>query len=94
MAQRTNRYPPKTLVKLQEVKIFAATYVDGKSYADTRFVAKIGDNYHFLHPEGVDSKLKRLAGWLLNAIKEKLNTTDSKPLDLPQDEVDLDGVMD
>lgn len=89
MAQRTSKYPPKTLVNLQKVEIFAATYVDGQQYSDTRLVAKIGKNLHFLHPEGTDAKLRQPAGWLIKAVMEKLGPSDVEPAALPQDEVDL-----
>lgn len=69
MPTRTSKYPPKTLVSLREVKVYAATFVDGEQEHDTRFVAVIGDNIHYLHPEGVDSKIRQPAGWLKDAIK-------------------------
>ena len=89
MPQRTAKYPPKTLVNLQEVQIFAATYVDGQQFSDTRLVAKIGDRLHFLHPEGTDAKLRQPAGWLIQAIKDKIGPETAKPSSLPQDEVEL-----
>jgi hypothetical protein len=89
MPQRTSKYPPKTLVRLQPVEIFAATFVDGDSYSDTRFVAKVGNNVHFLHPEGVDSKIRQPAGWLREKVLEELksladNITEEE---IPEDEV-------
>jgi len=64
MPARVSNQPPKTLISLQEVRIFAVSFVDGLQYGDTRLVAKIGNRLHFLHPEGVDSKLRQPAGWL------------------------------
>lgn len=92
MGQKTSKYPPKTLVNLQKVELFSATYVDGLQNADTRLVMKIGPNFWFLHPAGVDSKLKRAASWLTDAIKERTGSVE-KPPELPQEEVDLDGVV-
>ena len=88
MQRRTSKYPPKTLVGLQKVELFAATYVDGQQYSDTRLVLKAGNNFHFLHPEGVDSKLRPPAGWLIQAIKEKLGPVSDTPIE-PPEEVDL-----
>ena len=84
MPSRTSKYPPKTLVNLQEVKIFAATFVDGQQIADTRFVAIVGDSIHFLHPEGVDTKIRQPAGWLKEAIKAKI-----MPPPAPEEEDDV-----
>jgi hypothetical protein len=93
MASRTNRFPPKTLVNLQEVKVYAATFVDGLSKADTRLVIKIGNNIHFLHQEGVEAKLKMPAGWLIKAIREKIGPVNAETESLPRDEVDLEGII-
>ena len=88
MPQRTSKYPPKTLVKLQPVQVFAATFVDGQQYSDTRLVAKIGDNIHFLHPEGVDSKVRQPAGWLKDAIMAKASAAAQEgPVEVPEDGV-------
>lgn len=88
MPQRTSKYPPKTLVKLQQVQVFAATFVDGQQFSDTRLVAKIGDNIHFLHPEGVDSKVRQPAGWLKDAIVAKAPAAVQEgPVDVPEDNV-------
>jgi hypothetical protein len=88
MPSRTSKYPPKTLVKLQEVKVFAATFVDGEQIADTRFVAVIGDNIHYLHPEGVDSKIRQPAGWLKEAIRRKAMPPELKDVEVPEDVVE------
>jgi hypothetical protein len=69
---KTNKYPPKTLVNLQEVKVFAATYVDGSQNSDTRFVAVMGDSIHFLHVDGTDSKLRQPSEWLKKQIREQV----------------------
>jgi len=89
MAQRTSKYPPKTLVNLTEVKVYAATFVDGGSVSDTRLVAKIGEHLHFLHPEGVDSKIKQPAGWLKEAISSKISQRNgnSDQASVPEDKV-------
>ena len=89
MPQRTSKYPPRTLVNLTEVKVYAATFVDGQQYSDTRLVAKIGDNIHFLHPEGVDSKIRQPAGWLKEAILAKAPAASAPdtPVEVPEDNV-------
>jgi len=89
MPQRTSKYPPKTLVNLQPVQVFAATFVDGQQYSDTRLVAKIGENIHFLHPEGVDSKIRQPAGWLKDEIqKQAPAATSADPvIEIPEDDV-------
>lgn len=69
---KTNKYPPKTLVSLTEVRVFAATFVDGSQKSDTRLVAMIGDHLHFLHPENVDDKVKQPAAWLQTQIREQV----------------------
>lgn len=66
--QRTAKFPPKTLVKLSPVQVYTATFVDGEQFHDTRFVAVVGDRVYFLHPEGVDSKIKGIANWLRDKI--------------------------
>ena len=90
MTQRTSKYPPKTLVSLTEVRVFAATFVDGQQHSDTRLVAKIGDNVHFLHPEGVDSKIKQPALWLKQEIAKQLAMCNSEcgSVEVPQDNVE------
>ncbi len=89
MPHRTNKYPPKTLVSLIEVKVYAATFVDGQQYSDTRLVAKIGDNIHFLHPEGVDSKIRQPAGWLKEKVLEMapMVSAPDEPVEVPEDNV-------
>jgi hypothetical protein len=86
MPQRTNKYPPKTLVRLQPVQVFAATFVDGDSYSDTRFVVKIGNNVHFLHPEGVDAKIRQPAGWLKEAVLKEAKSV-SQLIDQESEEI-------
>jgi hypothetical protein len=88
MPQRTSKYPPKTLVNLQEVKVFAATFVDGQQYSDTRLVAVIGDNIHFLHPEGVDSKIRQPASWLKDKVREMAPAASAaqEPVEIPEDD--------
>jgi hypothetical protein len=88
MPQRTSKYPPKTLVNLQEVRVFAATFVDGSQYSDTRLVAMIGDNIHFLHPEGVDSKIRQPAKWLKDQVRKQLSPpvpVEPEPVEVPED---------
>lgn len=86
MPQRTTKYPPKTLVSLQPVQVFAATFVDGQQYSDTRLVAKIGEHIHFLHPEGVDSKIRQPASWLKEKIREQAPAVAAQePVEIPQD---------
>lgn len=89
MPQRTSKYPPKTLVSLTKVEVFAATFVDGQQYSDTRLVAKIGDAIHFLHPEGVDNKVKQPASWLKEAIisKAPAASNPNAPVEVPDDNV-------
>lgn len=89
MPQRTNKYPPKTLIALTKVEVFAATFADGQQYTDTRLVAKIGNNIHFLHPEGVDSKVRQPAGWLKDAIMARAPSASSPdaPVEVPEDTV-------
>lgn len=89
MPQRTSKYPPKTLVALQKVEVFAATFVDGQQYSDTRLVAKIGDNIHFLHPEGVDNKVKQPAKWLKEKIIEQAPTVNQpeENIEIPESDV-------
>jgi hypothetical protein len=88
MTQRTSKYPPKTLVNLTKVEVFAATFVDGSQVSDTRLVAKIGNNIHFLHPEGVDNKIKQLASWLRDAVLAKVGSLSSSgPIDIPDNDV-------
>ena len=94
MPTRTTKYPPNTLVNLQKVDVYAATYVDGQQVADTRFVAVVGDNIHFLHPEGVDSKIRQPAGWVKDAIrnrlpKEEVTVPDDAVSDLPMEEAEV-----
>jgi len=90
MRQRMTKYPPKTLVKLQPVQVFAATFVDGQQYGDTRLVALIGDNIHFLHPEGVDSKIKQPAGWLLKQIRDSVERqTPGESVEVPSDDLSV-----
>ena len=88
MSQRTSKHPPKSVVSVRPVSIFAVTYVDGESYADTRFVAKVGDNIHFLHPEGVDNKIKQPASWLKDKLREIIPTV-SEVVEVPENEVEL-----
>lgn len=88
MPTRTTKYPAKTLVNLQKVEVFAATYVDGEQKADTRFVAVIGDNIHFLHPEGVDGKIKQPAGWIKDAIRARMPQDKEDTMSIPDDSVD------
>jgi hypothetical protein len=86
MPQRTTKYPPKTLVNLQPVQVFAATFVDGQQYSDTRLVAMIGENIHFLHPEGVDSKIRQPAAWLKEKIREQApSVAAQETVEIPQD---------
>jgi hypothetical protein len=85
MPQRTTKYPPKTLVNLQRVEVFAATFVDGQQYSDTRLVARIGDHIHFLHPEGVDSKIKQPAKWLKEEIMKQAPTQPPQDVEIPED---------
>jgi hypothetical protein len=87
MPQRTSKYPPKTLVSLTKVEVFAATFVDGQQYSDTRLVAKIGDNIHFLHPEGVDSKIRQPAAWLKEQVRQQAPSaaTPDQQVDVPED---------
>lgn len=89
MSQRTSKYPPKTLVNLTKVEVFAATFVDGQQFSDTRLVAKIGDELHFLHPEGVDSKVRQPAGWLKDQIRERAPSASAsdKDVTIPEDNV-------
>lgn len=90
MPQKTSKYPPKTLVNLVKVDVYAASFVDGQQYSDTRLVAKIGDNIHFLHPEGVDSKIRQPAGWLKAAIAKQAGAQEDKPeVVVPQDHVEI-----
>lgn len=89
MPQRTSKYPPNTLVNLQPVQVFAATFVDGQQFSDTRLVMKVGENLHFLHPEGIDSKLRQPAGWLSKAIKERTGEAAERAPELPSDDVEL-----
>jgi hypothetical protein len=86
MPQRTSKYPPKTLVKLQPVQVFAATFVDGGQVSDTRFVAVVGENIHFLHPEGVDDKIRQPQRWLKEAIAKRMEEAISGE-DIEQEEV-------
>jgi hypothetical protein len=71
------------------VEVFAATFVDGQQYSDTRLVAKIGDNIHFLHPEGVDSKVRQPASWLKDQIREKTENAGptEETVEIPEDDV-------
>lgn len=89
MPQRTSKYPPKTLVSLTKVEIFAASFVDGQQYTDTRLVAKIGSHIHFLHPEGVDSKIKQPASWLKEAVLERIPAASvpDAQVEVPEDNV-------
>lgn len=81
---RTNKFPPKTLVNLQKVEVFAATFVDGAQKSDTRFVAVMGDNIHFLHVDGVDTKLRQPAGWLKDQIRDQAPGASSDgPVEIP-----------
>ena len=89
MPQRTSKYPPKTLVNLQPVQVFAATFVDGNQYPDTRLVAMIGGNIHFLHPEGVDSKIRQPATWLKDKIRAAASPTASSTQDVEVPESDV-----
>lgn len=89
MPQRTTKYPPKTLVNLQPVQVFAATFVDGNQYSDTRLVAMIGDNIHFLHPEGVDNKIKQPASWLKEKIREMSSSREklTQEIEIPESDI-------
>lgn len=90
MPQRTTKYPPKTLVNLQQVEVFAATFVDGQQYSDTRLVALIGDNIHFLHPEGVDSKIRQPSSWLKDQIREMAQRKCSnEEVEIPKDDLSV-----
>ena len=89
MPQRTSKYPPKTLVNLQEVQVFAATFVDGQQFSDTRLVMKVGEGLHFLHPEGTDGKLRQPSGWLSKAIKERVGLSAPVQPELPKEDVEL-----
>lgn len=91
MATRTAKFPPKTLVSLRPVQVFAATYVDGQQLSDTRMVAVLDDQVYFLHPSAKDdASLKPPAGWLKQKILEEAGT-DKKvnPEDLPKDNVEI-----
>lgn len=89
MPTKTHKFPPKTLLSLQPAQIYAASYVDGNQEADTRLVVKIGPNFHFLHQEGVDSKLRQPAGWLQKAIAEKFSASSEPVTSLPEESVEL-----
>ena len=91
MPRRTNKYPPKTLVSLTKVDVYAATFVDGQQFSDTRLVAKIGDNIHFLHPEGVDAKIRQPAGWLKEKVLEMALAVDApdESIEVPRDDVSM-----
>lgn len=89
--QRTNKHPPNTLVNLTQVQVYAATFVDGEGYADTRFVAVMSDGrIHMLHPEGMDDKIKQTAGWLKDQIRQQAPSPDqSGPAEVPESRVDV-----
>lgn len=89
MPTKTHKFPPKTLLSIQPAEIYAASYVDGNQEADTRLVVKIGPNFHFLHQEGVDSKLRQPASWLQKAIAEKLSSFGEDVANLPEESVEL-----
>jgi hypothetical protein len=74
----------KTLIALKNVKLYAATYVDGASKAETRLIIEINGRYNFLHPTGTDSKLKAVAGWLVEQIKAEASaqTEDQEEVDI------------
>ena len=87
MLKKTSKYPPKTLVKLQPVHIYAATFVDGEQSSDTRLIAKMGDNVHFLHPEGVDNKVRQPAKWLREQVIIQSGSIESNtPVEVPADD--------
>lgn len=82
---KTSQYPPKSLVKLTETKVYAVTFVDGNHNIDTRLVAVIGGNVHFLHQEGVDATLRQPAQWLKDKILAETGTVITKAV--PTDDV-------
>ncbi|MCK4306522.1 MAG: hypothetical protein KAY24_19930 [Candidatus Eisenbacteria sp.] len=92
MSQRTTKFPPRTLVNLEPVKVFAATYVDGEQVHDTRLVVVHGGHVHFLHPlPKDDASLRPPAGWLRDAILSKVDgpPTQIDSEDLPKDNVEI-----
>jgi hypothetical protein len=93
MSQRTTKFPPRTLVNLEPVKVFTATYVDGEQVHDTRLVVVHGGHVHFLHPlPKDDASLRPPAGWLKDAILTKADVglvEDIDPKDLPKDNVEI-----
>lgn len=85
---RTNKYPPNSVVRVSPAELFAVTYVDGNSRPDTRLVVKIGDNIHFLHVEGVDSRLKQPGKFIKDGIMAALPDMESRETgDIPADPV-------
>lgn len=72
-----SRFPAKTLIRLRDVKIMTATFTDAKRTEDTRLVLVDEEGrVFFLHPEGMDAKLKQPADWLKEAILDHIAPKD------------------
>jgi len=78
------------LVQLSPVQVFAASYVDGEGYADTRYVAVMPDGrIHWIHMEGVDEKIRQPAGWLKEQITAQVPSIPRAPVSIPESKVDV-----
>ena len=72
MPRKTTKYAPKTIQHIHPVEVFMVSFVDGNQDSDTRLVMKAGNQIWFLHPDGVDGKLRRPAKWFKDVLMSKL----------------------
>lgn len=81
-----SKYPAKTVVGVSRVEVFTATFSNARGEGTTRlFMLDDKQNMFFLHPEGVDDKLRQPAGWLKDELLGRLGKGQAPTAEIPVD---------
>jgi len=75
---RRSEHSPLTVQSVVPVKLLLTTYTDGAGKSETRLLMEFDNHLHFLHEEGVESKLRQPAGWLRKEVMRVLEDNKRK----------------